>query len=53
MRLLLVEDEPDLGSAIKWTLNHNNYIVDWAQDGSEAYQFLNDTSITYTLGIFD
>ncbi|NES87391.1 MAG: response regulator transcription factor, partial [Moorea sp. SIO2B7] len=29
MRVLLVEDEPDLGAAIKRTLNQEAYVVDW------------------------
>jgi DNA-binding response OmpR family regulator len=53
MRLLLVEDETDLGSAIKKTLNQHNYIVDWAKDGAEGYDFLDNHKITYTLAIFD
>lgn len=53
MRVLLVEDEIDLGSAIKKTLNQHNYIVDWAQDGAEAWQFLTNQQVSYTLGIFD
>jgi DNA-binding response OmpR family regulator len=53
MRLLLVEDETDLGIAIKRTLNQYNYIVDWVQDGMEAWQFLNTSEVTYVLGIFD
>jgi len=40
MRILLVEDEPDLGTAIKWALKQEKYIVDWAQDGEEAWAFL-------------
>lgn len=53
MRVLLVEDESDLGSAIKRTLNQHNYIVDWAQDGVKAWDFLSQKNVTYTLGIFD
>jgi DNA-binding response OmpR family regulator len=53
MRLLLVEDETDLGIAIKRTLNQYNYIVDWVQDGMEAWEFLNTSEVTYVLGIFD
>ncbi len=33
MRVLLVEDEPDLGAAIKRILNQEAYVVDWLQDG--------------------
>ncbi|MGB2925033.1 MAG: two-component system response regulator RppA [Limnothrix sp.] len=53
MRVLLVEDEPDLGRAIKQVLIQNAYIIDWVQDGTEAWSYLNDSQITYTLGIFD
>lgn len=51
MRILLVEDEPDLGAAIKQSLNHSNYIVDWALDGLEAWDYLKLKE--YHLGIFD
>jgi len=40
MRILLVEDEPDLGRAIKWGLRQEKYLVDWAQDGEEAWVLL-------------
>lgn len=53
MRVLLVEDEPDLGAAIKRVLNQNKYVVDWVLDGTEAWNFLNDQEIQYTLAIFD
>jgi DNA-binding response OmpR family regulator len=36
MRILLVEDELDLGTAIKWALKQEKYVVDWAQDGNQA-----------------
>jgi DNA-binding response OmpR family regulator len=36
MRVLLVEDEPDLGAAIKRILNQKAYVVDWVIDGIEA-----------------
>ncbi len=36
MRILLVEDEPDLGAAIQQTLSQEKYIVDWAKDGTTA-----------------
>ncbi len=32
MRVLLVEDEPDLGAAIKRTLTQQKYLVDWVID---------------------
>lgn len=53
MRVLLVEDEPDLGLAIKRTLNQEAYIVDWVQDGDEAWELLNSNFTAYTLAILD
>jgi DNA-binding response OmpR family regulator len=53
MRVLLVEDEPDLGQAIKRTLNLEKYIVDWVLDGNEALNYLENQSTQYTLAILD
>ncbi|MBE9165009.1 MULTISPECIES: two-component system response regulator RppA [Microcoleaceae] len=53
MRVLLVEDEPDLGKAIERTLKQEKYIVDWAQDGKEAWEYLESHWMQYTLAIFD
>lgn len=53
MRILLVEDEPDLGVAIKRTLNQHNYIVDWVLNGDEAWNYLEDSYVGYSLAIFD
>lgn len=53
MRVLLVEDEPDLGKAIDRTLKQERYIVDWAQDGQEAWGYLENQCMEYTLAIFD
>ena len=53
MRILLVEDEPDLGAAIQRVLRREKYIVDWVQDGSEAWDYLDQQWIHYTLAIFD
>ncbi|HEY9767209.1 MAG TPA: two-component system response regulator RppA [Coleofasciculaceae cyanobacterium] len=53
MRILLVEDEPDLGAAIKQSLNHHNHVVDWALDGLDAWEYLADGLREYHLGIFD
>jgi DNA-binding response OmpR family regulator len=41
-KILLVEDEPDLGAAIKRTLNQEKYIVDWVLDGTEAWDYLDN-----------
>jgi DNA-binding response OmpR family regulator len=53
MRLLLVEDELDLGSAIQKTLNQSRYVVDWVQDGHEAWNFLDQPQTPYILAVFD
>ncbi|MEW6497453.1 MAG: two-component system response regulator RppA [Cyanobacteriota bacterium] len=53
MRVLLVEDEPDLGAAIKRTLSLQKYVVDWVLDGTEAWGYLEDQGTVYTLAIFD
>ncbi len=53
MRILLVEDEPDLGLAIQRVLKREKYIVDWVQDGVEAWGYLDQTWVHYTLAIFD
>ncbi len=53
MRIILVEDEPDLGIAIKRTLAQQSYIVDWAKTGNEAWNYLENYEATYSLAIFD
>lgn len=53
MRVLLVQNEPELGATIKRTLTQEAYIVDWAQDAHEAWGYLESQSTYYTLGIFD
>ncbi|WP_036488471.1 two-component system response regulator RppA [Myxosarcina sp. GI1] len=53
MRILLVEDEPDLGAALKDTLNQHNYVVDWVLDGHEAWNYLETEEIEYHVAIFD
>jgi DNA-binding response OmpR family regulator len=53
MRVLLVEDEPDLGTAIKRTLNQHKYLVDWVTDGIEAWTYLENSSAQYTVAILD
>lgn len=53
MRILLVEDEPDLGAAIKRALNQSGYIVDWLVNGTDAWNHLESEWTQYTLGIFD
>lgn len=53
MRVLLVEDEPDLGTAIHRVLSREKYVVDWVQDGSAAWGYLDNQSVQYTLAILD
>jgi DNA-binding response OmpR family regulator len=53
MKVLLVEDESDLGASIKRKLHQEKYIVDWVQDGDEAWSYLESNWTQYTLAIFD
>ena len=53
MRILLVEDEADIGAAIKRVLTRETYVVDWVQDGAKAWNYLDNQEMLYTLGIFD
>ncbi|WP_066423941.1 two-component system response regulator RppA [Anabaena sp. 4-3] len=53
MRVLLVEDEPDLGNAIKRTITQHKYVVDWVMNGNEAWEYLESSWTQYTLAIFD
>lgn len=53
MKVLLVEDEPDLGKAIKQRLKQEKYVVDWVLDGTEAWEYLENQWTQYTLAIFD
>lgn len=61
MKILLIEDEPDLGALIQTSLSHHQYVVDWAQDGKTGWEYLTDNSrketlrerTTYSLAIID
>jgi DNA-binding response OmpR family regulator len=53
MRVLLVEDETDLGAAIKRTLKQQKYLVDWVTDGTEAWLCLENNWTQYTVAILD
>ncbi|ARV59634.1 DNA-binding response regulator [Nostocales cyanobacterium HT-58-2] len=53
MRVLLVEDEPDLGIAIKRTLTQQKYLVDWVMNGTDAWAYLENSCTQYTLAIID
>ena len=53
MKILLIEDEPDLGAIIQTSLAHHQYVVDWAQDGKTGWEYLTDNRSTYLLAIID
>ena len=53
MRVLLVEDESDLGTAIQRVLIREKYVVDWVQDGTEAWNYLESQWTQYTVAVFD
>jgi len=48
-----MEDEEDLGIAIKRSLLGQNYVVDWVTSGQEGLYLLENPNITYNIGIFD
>ena len=53
MRILLVEDEEDLGKALQRSLKQEKYIVDWVQDGAEAWGYLTSPEVDYVVAIVD
>ncbi len=53
MRVLLVEDEQDLGQAIKQVLVSEKYVVDWIPDGEQAWGQLESQWTDYTVAIVD
>jgi DNA-binding response OmpR family regulator len=53
MKILLIEDEPDLGAIIQTSLSHHQYVVDWAQDGKTGWEYLTNERATYSLVIID
>lgn len=53
MRILLVEDEADLGLAIKQVLVSEKYVVDWVPDGIQAWDCLESQWTDYTVAIVD
>jgi DNA-binding response OmpR family regulator len=53
MRILLVEDEPDLGEAIQRSLSREKYVVDWVQNGTEAWSYLENSQVHYTVAVLD
>jgi DNA-binding response OmpR family regulator len=53
MKILLIEDEPDLGAIVQKSLAHHQYIVDWAIDGQAGWEYLTHDRATYSLAIID
>ena len=53
MRLLLAEDDQDLGYAIKKGLKTYRYTVDWLKTGNEALYALTESNETFDLAILD
>jgi DNA-binding response OmpR family regulator len=53
MKILLVEDEPDLGALVQKSLSHHQYIVDWVVDGRAGWEYLTHERTTYSLAIID
>ena len=53
MRILLVEDETDLGMAIKQVLVSEKYVVDWVNDGAQAWYCLESHWTDYSVAIVD
>jgi DNA-binding response OmpR family regulator len=53
VKILLVEDEPDLGAIIKKKLTQHQYVVDWVGDGIEAWNYLTSPQTAYSIAIVD
>jgi DNA-binding response OmpR family regulator len=53
MRILLVEDEKDLGKAIQKVLSRTGYIIDWVEDGERAWECLESNFVKYDIAILD
>ena len=53
MKILLVEDEPDLGTILQKNLIHHQYVVDWVMDGADAWNYLTHPQAAYSLAIVD
>lgn len=53
MRILLAEDEPDIGNAVHRILNREGHVTDWVMDGAEAWECLRSNFVSYELAILD
>lgn len=53
MRILLVEDELDLGKAIQKVLSREGYVIDWVEDGDRGWECLESNFVRYDIAILD
>lgn len=53
MRVLLVEDDPMVGRAIREGLIQENFVVDWLQDGEQARLALQVQDVSYAVLLLD
>jgi DNA-binding response OmpR family regulator len=53
MRILLAEDEPDIGNAIHQILNREGHVTDWVTDGNQAWECLRSNFVNYELAVLD
>ncbi|MDJ0726461.1 MAG: response regulator transcription factor [Prochloraceae cyanobacterium] len=53
MRILIVEDETDLGKAVERVLQQESYLVDLFENGTQAWEHLENKLNRYTVAIFD
>lgn len=52
-KILLVEDELDLGTAIQQVLSREAYVVEWIQNGITAWNCLESRWVDYTIALLD
>ncbi len=53
MKVLLLEDEPDIGAAIQRVLQREGYGVDWVQEGEMAWAYVEQLQVDYSVAILD
>jgi DNA-binding response OmpR family regulator len=53
VKILLVEDELDLGTIVQKSLIQHQYIVDWVVDGIAAWEYLTNQQAAYSIAIVD
>jgi DNA-binding response OmpR family regulator len=53
VKILLVEDELDLGAIVQKSLVNHQYIVDWVVDGIAAWEYLTNPQAAYSIAIVD